>query len=293
MDAYIEVVKTDGSQERYPIEGAQITVGKSGTAGVSIPTATELELEHLLVAPRGKEGVWVSTSQGALTPTKYKGKAFNSGMVPWGAEFQIGSLKIRVTNKKAGEKKEGGISPVVAIGGIGIVGACVFMLMQETSSTVPPPPAEDAPVLFEGVGDSACPANTQARDLEYEAHSRGDRYRYNLRDGVQAVRLYDQARACYTGQSDGAAKAAEMAEEAEQLKAHIEADYAARRLRLHHATEVEDWQRVVLETTALLQLTEHLTTEGDEMHPYADYLERARRIAQAQADRETEARTDE
>ena len=98
MDAFVEVVKEDGTQERFPIEGAQITVGKSGTAGVSIPAAAELELEHLLIAPRGKEGCWVSTSQGALTPTKYKGKAFNSGMVPWGAEFAIGSLRVRVTN---------------------------------------------------------------------------------------------------------------------------------------------------------------------------------------------------
>ena len=56
MDAFVEVVKPDGTQERFPVEGAQITLGKSGTAGISIPTANELELEHLLIAPRGKEG---------------------------------------------------------------------------------------------------------------------------------------------------------------------------------------------------------------------------------------------
>ena len=42
MDAFVEVVKPDGTQERYPVEGAQVTLGKSGTAGISIPTANEL-----------------------------------------------------------------------------------------------------------------------------------------------------------------------------------------------------------------------------------------------------------
>ena len=39
MDAFVEVVQPDGTQERFPIEGAQATVGKSGTAAISIPTA--------------------------------------------------------------------------------------------------------------------------------------------------------------------------------------------------------------------------------------------------------------
>jgi hypothetical protein len=84
-----------------------------------------------------------------------------------------------------------------------------------------------------------------------------------------------------------------MTAAAATLRDQINADYAARRLRLHHAREVADWERVVIETTALLQLTEHLQEGEEEPHPFVDYLVRSRRIAQAQHEREADTRTEE
>ena len=54
MEAYVEVIREDGSLERHRIEKDQITVGKSPTAGVPIPDGRDLEPEHLLIAPRGE-----------------------------------------------------------------------------------------------------------------------------------------------------------------------------------------------------------------------------------------------
>lgn len=288
MDAFVEVVQPDGTQERFPIEGAQATVGKSGTAAISIPTASELELEHLLIAPRGKEGCWVSTSQGALTPTMLKGKPFTSGMVPWGSEFAIGKLRIRVTNKRASVKKEGQVSPVILLAAVVVIALAAYVFLQGGTESLPSAEGIEPPELFTNLAGS-CPEGgdpgTQAQQIEYRAHSRGDRYRYNLRDGVQAVQLYDQAAACY--RSDGnTSQAEEMVRQRDEMKDTIESDYAARRLRLHHALQTEDWESASVETRSLAQLTSHL--EGDDA--YVTWLERTRRIVQARYDRMRESR---
>ena len=104
MEAFIDVIQADGTSERFPIEGDQITLGRAGDAGISLPTAAELELEHLLIAPRGRDGCWVSTTEGAATPTLLRGKPFSSGMVPWGSELTIGGLKFRVSDSSRADQ---------------------------------------------------------------------------------------------------------------------------------------------------------------------------------------------
>ena len=286
MDAFVEVVNTDGTKERFPIEGPQVTLGKSGSAQISIPTARELELEHLLIAPRGKEGVWVSTSQGAMTPTHYKGKPFVNGMVPWGSEFVIGSLRIRVTNKREtkGEQK---VSPVLLVALVVVLVGGVFMLMSGDESSLPSSEGLEPPELFTTAAE--CPTtgepSANASSAEYRAHSRGDRMRYDPRDGVQAVMLYDEAAACYR-QAGDSEKASEMERYRDEMKETVTAEYAARRLRLHHALQTEDWEQAVIETRALLRLTAFVDPEND----YVVWLERTRRIVQARWDKEREAR---
>lgn len=286
MDAFVEVVNTDGTKERFPIEGSQVTLGKSGSAQISIPTARELELEHLLIAPRGKEGVWVSTSQGAMTPTLYKGKPFVNGMVPWGSEFVIGSLRIRVTNKR-GSTGETKVSPVLLVALVVGLAIAALTFLGNDDSALPSSEGLEPPELF--TTEASCPATgnpaASASSAEYRAHSRGDRMRYDPRDGVQAAMLYDEAAACYR-QAGEAEKAAEMERERDEMKETVNAEYAARRLRLHHALQTEDWEQAVIETRALLRLTAFIDPEND----FVVWLERTRRIVQARWDKEREAR---
>ena len=54
MEAYVEVIREDGTLERTRIEGEQITVGRSPTAGVPLPDTHNLKPKHLLIAPRGE-----------------------------------------------------------------------------------------------------------------------------------------------------------------------------------------------------------------------------------------------
>lgn len=286
MDAFVEVVKPDGTQERFPVEGAQITLGKSGTAGISIPTANELELEHLLIAPRGKEGCWISTSQGALTPALLKGKPFTSGMAPWGSELVIGRLRIRVTNKRASTKKDGDqqVSPLLIVVAVAVLGGAAWMMLQGGGTSLPSAEGLEPPPLLTDI-PTTCPANGDARDLEYRAHSRGDRFRYDLRDGVEAVKLYSQAGACYRGAGDPT-RAAEMERQRDEMKETMDADYAARRLRLHHALSTENWEEASVESRALASML----TNADPENGYVVWLDRTRRIVQARYDKSRESR---
>ncbi len=275
MNAYVEVVHEDGRKDRFPIEGAQVTLGKSGTAGISLPTSADLELEHLLIAPRGKEGCWVSTSQGARTPTKVKGKDFSSGMVPWGTELVIGSVRIKLTDRQPSASE--GPSKVVLLGAVAIIAVVALMLMPQGEDMMPSGEGIEPPDLF---ADLPTQCQTDGEDaaerVEYAAHSRGDRYSYEPEDGVQAVRLYAEAKACYeqAGQGD---RARLMDDARENLQSEIEADFAAYRLRLHHAVSIEDWRAAEREAEAIASLTKRLDRE----HPYKAWLERVLRIVRA------------
>lgn len=291
MDAFVEVVNPDGTQDRFPIEGAQVTLGKSGSAQISVPAARELELEHLLLAPRGKEGCWVSTSQGALTPTMLKGKPFTSGIVPWGSEFSIGRLRIRVTNKRASkDDKEGGVSPVLLVALVVVVGGGAWVMFgKQQAEGIPSGEGIEPPALF-SEEPGACPEGNRevgerAVQTEFRAHARGDRLNYDLRDGVRSVMLYKQAAACYR-EARNTDKATEMDALGADLQETVQAEYAARRLRLHHALQTEDWERAFVETRALSRLVDHLDDENE----YVVWLDRTRRIVQGRWDKERERR---
>ena len=279
MDAYVEVVHEDGRKDRFPIEGAQVTLGKSGTAGISLPTSSELELEHLLIAPRGRDGCWVSTSQGARTPTKMKGKPFESGMVPWNSELTIGSVRIKITNKKPSKGGEGP-SKVVILGGIGILAVVLLMFLKPGQESLPSGEGIEPPDLFASLPTSCDEGDAAeaAERLEYAAHSRGDRYSYDPQDGVHAVMLYAQAKACYEEAGD-TERAEVMDDTRRSMQEKIDADFAAIRLRLHHALSVEDWEAAEREAEAL----DALTSEMGEEDPYVAWLDRLLRIVRANA----------
>jgi hypothetical protein len=275
MDAFVEVIRQDGSSERFPIEGQQATLGRSGTAGISLPTEAYLEMEHLLLAPRGREGCWVSISQGAATPVTFKGKPFSNGMVKWGAELAVGSIKLRVTNKRATVKKEGQVSPVIIIAAVLVLAGAAFMLTRDQGAGVPSSEGLEPPELFTTA--QTCPAGGSGSQVEQEADSRGDRYPYDPRDGVAAVQLYGQAASCYTA-AGSASDSQRVASAGATLQATVDADYASRRLRLGRALSNDRFADALREANALLRLTQHLTDND-----YVAWLTNMQRIVEARA----------
>jgi len=277
MEAFVQVTQSDGSTERFPIEGSQTTLGRSGKAGVSLPGNAQLELEHLLLVPRGAEGCWVSVNQDAKVPVKIGSKVFTDSVVKWGTELSIGELKLRLTNKRE-VVKTGGTSPIVVVGGLLILVVVGWMLFRQQQHAPPSSEGLEPPALFGG--PVACPtAGTpagNARIAERNADSWGDRYAYDPQDGVNAVHGYREAAACYT--AAGAAEDAQrMEREAGKMRDTINQDYAGRRLALGRAIDARDYQAALRHCSALLALTEHLPRED----AYIRWLERTRRFVKA------------
>jgi hypothetical protein len=287
MDAFVEITRPDGSSERFPIEGTQATLGRSGTAGISLPAEPQLELEHILLAPRGKEGCWISASQGAMTPVLVKGKPFQSGILKWGSTLSIGSLKLTVTNKRGatkGASSSSSTSPVLVIVLLVVLAGAAYMLLTDDTAAMPSAEGMEPPSLF-AEGPAQCPAGQTGTQLEQFADSRGDRYSYDPRDGVASVNLYKQAAACFAASgAEHTADAQRATRESEQMKATVDADYAARRLRLSRSLATEDWPSVETQSAALLSMTRHL--EGND---WRAWLDQVHRIAMARASQAPEA----
>lgn len=282
MEAYVEIIREDGSLERHRIENEQITVGKSPTAGVPIPDGRDLEPEHLLIAPRG-EGCWVAIAQGARVAAKVRGEAFQHGMVAWGTEIEIGSLKIKVTDSLPKDKKDGEqkTSPIVLIGGVGIIGVLAWTMLSdpgghglETRAPSEPLQIFDAEVTCPTTGAQAL---YMADEDAEGALAKSERYPFDASDGVESVQLYRRSQACYAlvGQTEAANR---MRQEGDWMQHRIEEDYTTHRLRLERAMEQQRWPDALLETRALLALTRHRD------HPYVQWLIRNERRLQLLVD---------
>ncbi len=275
MEAYVEIIREDGSLERTRIEGDQITVGRSPTAGLPLPDQRDLEPEHLLVAPRG-EGCWVACAQEARVEAKVNGQSFQHGMLAWGTVVEVGNLKIRVVDKLPKEVKDGKqTSPIVLVGGVAAVLILLWSLGGESGPALETrPPAE--PVVLFGAAET-CPASGSAvlrqADLFSEiALAKSERYPFDPSDGVESVRLYRRSQACYSvgGVEDAATQ---MQLEGDFMQRRVEEDYAAHRLRLERALAHQSYEDALFETQAILAILRR----EDSANPYIQWLTRTKR----------------
>jgi len=282
MDAWVEIIREDGSLERQRLEGERVTLGRSPAATIPIPDARDLEPEHLMIAPRA-DGCWVAVAQGAQTPVRVRGEVFEHGILGYGTEIEIGNVRLKLTDELPKEKKDPDDKPVskpiliAAFIAIPLVG---WMLLSgpdaDIDATAPAPP----PPLFEET--VPCPTTGAARhraDLDAEAAiAMSERYPFASQDGVQAVTRFQRARACYRA-ADAQQEAQIMEQEAARMRARIEEDYTTHRLRLERSLEQGRLPDALLETRALIDLVRH--KEGD---PYLNWLRQLARQLQLAID---------
>lgn len=116
-----------------------------------------------------------------------------------------------------------------------------------------------------------CPKNLPARRAAERAELQGvllsERYPYDPRDGVLAVRRFREAQSCYVASGVDDESVRRTAHLASTLAARIEADYASSRLALESALAAEKWSVAHAELFKLLRLTQH--RRG---HPFAEQL---------------------
>lgn len=269
MDAWLEIVREDGTLERQRLEGEKITVGRSPSAGIPIPDARDLDPEHLLVAPRG-EGCWVAVAQGASTPVIVGGNRFEHGMLAWNTELTVGKLKLKLADSLPKDKKtEKAVSSPILIAFFVIVPLVGWLLLSDEGTSIDATPAAPPPQLVDET--VPCPPNTQnvrhRADQDAEAAiAKAERYPFSSQDGVEAVRLYRRAESCYRNVG-ATTEATQMQREGNAMARRLDEDYRTHRLRLQRALEQARLPDALLETRALIELVRH--REGD---PYLAWL---------------------
>ncbi|HSN82700.1 MAG TPA: hypothetical protein VLS88_09000 [Polyangiales bacterium] len=151
--------------------------------------------------------------------------------------------------------------------GMGAAAALWAVLRHPTSAVAALAPG--APSLFES--ERPCPRTSRARELGRELEARGrlraDRYPYDPRDGVAALRRHQEAISCYRF-SGSTADVARVESAALTLATRVQTDYAAARMNLMRALESRRWAEARAEARQLLLFTEHL---GE--HDYVEWLE--------------------
>ena len=143
-----------------------------------------------------------------------------------------------------------------------------FAVTHRGAQSSNPRPVDHYPELF--TTESTCPAGGDSLDngrrAEELALLRADRYAYNPRDGVRAIKQFQAAESCY--RTVGAERDAARARRAHrELSARVRTHYAAARVNLRNALQPERWADALAESRRLLLLTEHLRR-----HAYVEWL---------------------
>ncbi|MCS6799507.1 MAG: hypothetical protein NZ898_13455 [Myxococcota bacterium] len=236
MEAWVVVYRADGSSERHRIEGEQATLGRSPAAGIPLVNCEELLPEHMLLAPRA-EGCWVSVAEGALPPVTLAGKPLHAGMVPWGSEVHVGTLRLLLTDRPTAARDRAQAagrrtSPVLFLGFVALPLAA-WLLLSDPEMDLAEGPDAPPPSLF--APEARCPesgslALARAVELAESASHRADRYPFDAQDGIMAVDLYATAAACFEAAGQPA-DAERMRRERAVMATRIEEDYRTHRLR--------------------------------------------------------------
>ncbi len=264
MQAYVEVVYPDGTNEVFPIEGDQATLGRSPSATVALPDVRELEPEHLLIAPRS-DGVWLSPVQGAATPVMQEGKPLPPGKVAWGSWIEIGTIKVRITPTRPHAEEHGSeseVSPLMKVVLLlALVAAGAMFLFRNTRPELPRR-TKHAPPDLVGEITGRCEASgevarTQGEQAAEAATLHDERYPFDPQDGIQAIRLYAKAAACFD--TAGLAEAAvEARSKAAALKKKIEEDFLHARFRLSRALTEKRYRDALREAKRISAFVRHV-----------------------------------
>ena len=256
QDAFLEIIRADGRVQRQALADERVTVGRDPDAMIAVEDAPELERYHLLLAPR-TDGCWVSVARTARTPSRRAGATFENGLLPWGAELDVGAVSFRFVRELAANDRRRRLAGPARK--LVLLGACAWLagrVMGEPPMRTPRTHAP-APALFAGpppgCPGSATDARARAREAADAAAAKEERYPFSPRDGVAAAELWQLAAACRAaaGQPRDAADAHAAHD---RLVARVEDDYRAHRLALERALDRRDDAAALREDRLLADL---------------------------------------
>ncbi len=254
-------VDPTGRESRFPVDSDRAIVGTGAHCEVRL-ALDGVAREHAAIRVEGN--TIVVELLAIHPPTKLSGVMFGGGAWPAGQHLEIGAGKLFVERVALGTTSKR--YPLELLALIPAVFAMVVALSLKANSApqlsrVAPP----APQLFASPPPSCASTDRdEARrlgaDLARAGDSQRERSHFAPQDGVDAVRRYDAAIACFGIAGDGSQRTvAEASRNA--LRARLEEDYLMRRTRFEHAVSEDDTAGMLRELRGLSPLLAGVTGE--------------------------------
>ncbi len=265
-----QIQHSNGRQEVVTVEAERALVGSGAHCEIRLPI-DQAQVEHVLVQV-GAGGVFVQALSFEPSPT-IANVPFTQAPLPPDAVLGVNQTQLIVQLVGAGAatgpaRPEQKTNPVMVLGalvGLAIAGY-MFMFSDEDQQVQAPAEVPElwdpAPATCERSGGEAKAFGDEKRSL---ADSKRERRMFHVKDGVDAVTLYEAAAACYTKGGDPA-DASKVTATAKELRTEMNDDYRTHRLRLEHARTVGDNETARKEVRTLIEMT------SGQQGPYIEYL---------------------
>lgn len=263
-----------GAPQQLLVDSDRVLIGSGAHCEIRLP-GDQAATEHVLITFLG--GNVYAQARALQPPPMLNGAPFTEAPLPPNSVLQIGRSEITVSiveiADQASLKKGGGepTSPLTYVLGLVIIGLLVVLgLYNPQPDDVTSGRPEQVPPLWDAAA-ATCPqqAKDQALGMAYSrrvvAEGKRERSPFDVRDGVAAVPLFQQAAACYQVAGE-AENGKEMQASAEKMKKQLEEDYRAHQMRLTHSLDVKDLRTAQKEVKTLLAM---LQGKND---PYVQWL---------------------
>jgi hypothetical protein len=265
-----QIQHSNGRQEQVTVEAERALIGSGAHCEIRLPL-DQAAVEHILIQV-GAGGVFAQALNFEPSPT-IGGVPFTQAPLPADVVLGVNQTQMLVSIAgdvvgTSGKRQKGKSNPMVLIAGMVGVSLVAYMYLSDTADTKRVEPQE-YPKLWEqaapGCEKSGNEALAFANEKRVVAESKRERRMFHVKDGVDAVPLFETTAACYERANDKA-DADAARELANSLRKELDDDYRTHRMRLQHAMLVDDKETARKEVRTLIEMTEG--KEG----PYVTYL---------------------
>ena len=266
-----QIQHANGRQEQVTVEAERALIGSGAHCEIRLPI-DQAAVEHILIQV-GAGGVFAQALSFEPPPT-ISNVPFTQAPLPADVVLGVNQTQMLVSlsgdavGVGGGPKQKGKTNPMLILAAM--VGACLvaWMYLSGDDQQVRIEPQEypklwDAPTTT--CEKSANDALAFAQEKRVVADSKRERRMFHVKDGVDAVPLYETAAACF--EKGGDKPDADAARDtANALRKELDDDYRTHRMRLQHSMGVKDYETARKEVRTLIEMTEG--KEG----PYVTYL---------------------
>jgi hypothetical protein len=265
-----QIQHSNGRQEQVTVEAERALIGSGAHCEIRLPI-DQAAVEHILIQV-GAGGVFAQALN--FEPAPMIGNVpFTQAPLPPDAVLGVNQTQMLVSIVgdavgAGGQKKTGKTNPMLVVAAMVGASLAAYMFLDTDENTTRVEPQE-YPKLWESstttCEKSANEALAFANDRKVIADGKRERRMFHVKDGVDAVPLYETAAACYEKAGDKPDADASR-DIANQLRKELDDDYRTHRMRLQHAMGVKDMETARREVRTLIEMTEG--KEG----PYVSYL---------------------